>query len=126
MSIYDQRVRQSLARQREEREAREAQEAEALEAGRRENAEARRVYLAGLAAAKAADARREEAATDAALAAAKERARRDWLLANPGKDGADFERDAWPLVRANLVEDAGEAQLRAARAALLRSGNYSF
>ncbi len=98
-------TQQALARQRREREAWEEQQREEQEERVRENAAARKRYLDGLAEQKAVAAQRRSAETEAALAPAKERARRDWLIAHPGRDAAVFEKVAWPLVRENLLAD---------------------
>lgn len=106
MSSYGNFVtQQALARQRREREAWEEQQQEEQEERVRENAVARKRYLDGLAAQKAEAVRRQAAETEAALAPAKERARRDWLIAHPAQDAAAFEQVAWPLVRENLIAD---------------------
>ena len=119
-------TQQALARQRREREEWEEQQREEQEERVRANTAARETYLAGLAKQKAEADRRQEAATDAALAPAKERARRDWLLSHPGKDAADFEKVAWPLIRANLIEDQRAAVIEATKAQLRSSGRYEF
>ncbi len=102
---YSFATKQAIARQRAEREQWEAQQKAEREAQVRENAAARQRYLDGLAKQKAEAARQQEAATDAALAPARERALRDWLLAHPGRDADAFEGQVWPLVRANLLEE---------------------
>ena len=114
-----------MARQRQEREEREEREREEAEERKRLNAEARQRYIDGLAAKKAEERRRHEAETDARLAPAKARARRDWLIAHPGKEAADFDREAWPLVRENLIEDEAAARVEATKAALRASGQYN-
>ena len=127
MSSYGNYVtQQALARQRREREAWEEQQAEEQAERVRANTEARASYLAGLAKQKAEAARRQEAETDAALAPAKERARRDWLVSHPGQDAAAFEKVAWPLVRQNLLEDQRAAVIEATKAQLRNSGMYDF
>ncbi len=127
MSSYGNYVtQQALARQRREREAWEEQQAEEQAERVRANTEARASYLAGLAAQKAEVARRQEAETDAALAPAKERARRDWLIAHPGRDAAAFEKVAWPLVRENLLADEQARVLEATKARLRNDPMYSF
>jgi hypothetical protein len=102
---YSYATRQAIARQRAEREAWAEQQREEQEARVRENAATRQRYLAGLEARRAEVAGRREDEIDAALAPAKERALREFLIAHPGRDAAEFEAVAWPLVRANLLED---------------------
>jgi len=118
-------TQRALARQRAEREAWEEQQAEEQAERVRANAEARARYLTGLAKQKAEVARRQESETDAALAPAKERARRDWLIANPDRDAAAFEQAAWPLVRENLLADERARALEATRARLAIDPRYS-
>ena len=119
-------TQQALARQRAEREAWEEQQKEEQEERVRANTKARETYLSGLAKQKAEVVQRHEAATAAALAPAKERARRDFLIANPGRDAADFEKVAWPLVRQNLLEDEKAQALEATKTQLRSSGRYEF
>jgi len=119
-------TQQALARQRREREAWEEQQREEQEERVRENAAARKRYLDGLAEQQAEAARRRDAETEAALAPAKERARRDWLIAHPGQDAAAFETVAWPLVRENLLADEQARVLEATKARLRNDPMYSF
>ena len=92
----------------------------------RENAAARTRYLDGLAAQKAEADRRRDAETEVALAPAKERARRDWLIAHPAQDAVAFENLAWPLVRENLLADEQARVLEATKARLRNDPMYSF
>jgi len=127
MSSYGNYVtQQALARQRREREAWEEQQREEREEQVRANTEARERYLAGLAAQQAEVARRQAAETEVALAPAKERARRDFLIAHPGQDAATFENVAWPLVRENLLADEEARVLEATKARLRNDPMYSF
>lgn len=127
MSSYGNFVtQQALARQRREREAWEEQQQEEQAERVRANTEARERYLAGLAAKKAEERRRHDAETEAALAPARERARRDWLLAHPGQDAAAFDKVAWPLVRENLLADEQARALEATKARLRNDPMYSF
>ncbi len=126
MSSYGNYVtQQALARQRREREAWEEQQAEEQAERVRANTEARERYLAGLAAKKAEERRRHDAETEAALAPARERARRDWLIAHPGQDAAAFEDAAWPHERQNLIEDDRQQAVATTAAQMRASGRYS-
>ena len=118
-------TQQAIARQRREREAWEEEQREEREEQVRANTAARERYLAGLAAQKAEVARRQAAETEAALAPAKERARRDWLIAHPGQDAAAFENVAWPLVRENLLADEQARALEATKAQIRLDPRYS-
>jgi len=93
----------------------------------RANAEARARYLAGLEAKKLEEKQRAEAAIEAELAPQKERAKRQWLYDHPDKEAKDFERNAWPLLKANLLEEQDEQRLQAEIEAQRRrnSGRYS-
>jgi len=122
---YSYATRQAIARQRAEREAWEEQQREEQAERVRDNAATRQRYLAGLEARRAEVAGRREDAIDAALAPAKERARRDWLIANPDKDAAAFEDAAWPLVRQNLIEDDRQQAVATTAARMRASGRYS-
>jgi hypothetical protein len=119
-------TQQAIARQRREREAWEEQQREEREEQVRENAAARKRYLDGLAAQKAEADQRRAAETEAALAPAKERARRDFLIAHPGQDAAAFEKLAWALVRENLLADEQARVLEATKARLRNDPMYSF
>lgn len=118
-------TQQALARQRREREAWEEQQREEQEERVRENAAARKRYLDGLAEQQAVAEQRRSAETEAALAPAKERARRDWLIAHPGQDAAAFENVAWPLVRENLLADEQARAQEALRAQIRADPRYS-
>ncbi len=118
-------TQQAIARQRREREAWEEEQREEREEQVRANTAARERYLAGLAAQKAEVARRQAAETEAALAPAKERARRDWLIAHPGQDAAAFENLAWPLVRENLLADEQARAQETLRAQIRADPRYS-
>ncbi len=126
MSIDDRRIRESLDRQRREREVREEAEREALEEAGRLNEEARRRRLAGEAELARKAAARREAETEAGLAPEKERERRAWLAAHPGQTPEDFERQAWPHLRRNLLDTQAEAQQAALRQRLGATGRYGF
>ena len=126
MSIYDRRIQESLQRQRREREVREEAEREALEAVARLNEEARRRRLAAEAElAPKAEARRD-AETEAELVPQKEQARQAKRAAHPGKGPEDFERQAWPHLRANLLAERRAAEEAALRERLAASGRYAF
>jgi len=109
---------------KEQREAREAQaEVEAGEAARL-NREARARYEASLEAERAAKNAEADARLEEALAPERDRLKRGWLAAHPGKTARDFTECAWPLLRANLVE-----QLEAAEGARMRASlraRYNF
>jgi hypothetical protein len=99
---------------------REAQEEER----RRANEAARQRILDGVAAERAADAKKQEAAIEAALAPAKEREKRAWLAAHPDKTEHTFETKAWPLLRANLLDEDRRRGQEAAVERLRATGQY--
>ena len=102
------------------KEAQERDEADM----KRKNDEARAAYKAQLQAEKDRRAAAQESEIDRQLAPVKEREKRRWLAEHPGHSAEDFERRAWPKLRANLVEDRqrkiDEQQTQALRA----SGDY--
>jgi len=94
----------------------QARQAAAQEAARKEqearvaeNARLRAVYQQELAAQRQAEADRMTARFDADVAPVKERARRQWLYDHPDRTETDFETQAWPLLRANLEDEAKTA-----------------
>jgi hypothetical protein len=111
-----------LERHQEElkREAAEQAERDRL------NAETRKRYLDGLQAKHDAERQRREAEQEAALAPTKERARRQWLYDHPEMTAADFEARAWPLLKANLLEDEREAAIQREMEAMRRRGSVSY
>ncbi len=110
----------------EEREAEEAERRRQLEEQQRENARIRERYLKGLDDERAAKRAEHDAEIEASLAADKARAMRSWLAANPGRTEADFERLAWPHLKANLLEERQRQVFEATKAAMRASGKYSF
>ena len=110
---------------RRQREADERERERQLEEQRRENQRARDEYLAGLEAKRAEERKRAEQALDRELEPHKQRMKRDWLVAHPDKTETDFERQAWPLLRQNAIEDQREQQIQATMAEMRRSGRYS-
>ncbi len=110
---------------RQQREAMERQ-AEAEQRERDEsNAQARARYLDGLKATEDAARREREERVEAALAPQRERAAREWLVAHPAHNASDFMRQAWPLIKANILDDEAAANLEAATRQLRASGKYS-
>lgn len=88
------------------------QEAERLaedEARKERNAATRANYLAGLAAKRAEQAHQQQAAIDAELEPQRVRLERQWLADHPEKSATDFQRHAWPHLKANLTEQSKQA-----------------
>ena len=96
---------------------REAQEQAARDA---DNAETRRKYRAGLEAEKAEEAKLADLALDIELEPRKEVLLRQWLADHPGKTSTDFDRSAWPHLRANLIVERRQTQFEADKAAAAR------
>jgi septum formation inhibitor MinC len=69
-----------------------------------DNAEAGRKYRATLEAAKAEKQREYDAEIDRELEPQKQRLMREWLANNPNFTATDFEKKAWHLLKANLIE----------------------
>ena len=64
-----------------------------------------------------------EAQVDAALEPERVRLERQWLADHPGQTAAAFAKTAWPLLRANLVEQQRAARREALyEAAIARGG----
>jgi predicted DCC family thiol-disulfide oxidoreductase YuxK len=74
---------------------------------------------------RATEEQRRTADRDAALAPVKATEQRRWLAEHPGHTAADFERDAWPHLRANLDEQGRADTVEAEKARLRASGTYS-
>jgi ribosomal protein L20 len=100
---------------KEFRAAREAEQraADAEQKERkRQNALARKRYLDRLEAERQMQRDEHEAKVEQELAPMKTRLQRQWLVDHPDKDASDFEAQAWPLLRANLLEDRREHLLQ--------------
>ncbi len=110
----------------EERQERERAEEQRREESRRENEAARKKYLAELDARR--EVRRQEAdkALELQLEQKKQYLMRDWLAQHPGKTDADFNKQAWPLLRQNILEDDKRATADATKQRLRQSGNYGW
>lgn len=109
-----------------EREQRKRAEAAELARMRQENAAARERYLAGLQAQRDEQAAHDLAAQEQALAPQRLQIERQWLASHPDKSAADFRAHAWPLLRANLLEQAKAERSERVAAELRASGRYSF
>ncbi len=125
-SVYEAITRRALAEQRLAREERERRAAAEEAERKRLNHEARARHLARLDAEKAERRRQEEERVDQLLAPRRQVEQARWLVANPGKAPADFERLAWPHVRTVLVAELEAERTRQTTAALVASGRYSF
>jgi hypothetical protein len=99
-------------------------EAEAEEAAA-QNAAIRQRIEQEVEAARQAKLAEAEAEFDQQVEAEKIQLRRQWLADHPDQRAEDFEKRAWPHLRANLKERACEAALEANKQALLRTGNYA-
>ncbi len=90
-----------------------------------ENAAVRRKHLDGLEIARNAQKAEAESEIELDLAPQKKRLQNQWLADHPGKTEADFNREAWHLLRENLVEQRQAESLQAELQAQLSSGRYS-
>ena len=88
------------------------------------NTEARQRRLAKEAQQRAERQRQEEEQLDQQLAPRRKVEEARWLIANPGRTAADFERLAWPHVRTLLVAELEDERSRQTAATLARSGQY--
>ncbi|CAN5176405.1 hypothetical protein BH20ACI1_BH20ACI1_20130 [soil metagenome] len=90
-----------------------------------ENAETRRKYLAKLAAEKAEKQAERQRQIDIELAPEKKRLQNQWLVDHPGKTESDFNKEAWLLLRENLIEARNNQTLEAEKQRQLSTGRYS-
>lgn len=118
-------TQRALNEQRREREAQEEAARQEQAERDRENARVRAAYRAGLEAKKAAKQAERDAELEAELTPERARLERQWRADHPDQDGRDFQRKAWPALRANLIEARETAQREALRRELLASGRYS-
>jgi hypothetical protein len=54
-----------------------------------------------------------DASTELELAADKRRLQNQWLADNPGKSESDFNKEAWHLLKSNLIAERADAQMEA-------------
>jgi len=99
----------------EEQAARERQQSQAYNASLKQQREERL---------EKERAEQRERAIEARLADVKMRLMHEWLADHPDQVAADFEKKAWPHLRANLVDELRQADIAATKAKLLASGNY--
>ncbi len=78
-----------------------------------ENGELRQKYLAKLDDEKKARQAETDAQTDLELAPEKRRLQNQWLADHPGKNESDFDKQAWHLLRENLIEQRNADSLNA-------------
>lgn len=78
-----------------------------------DNAATRREYLAGVEAKRADEQARYEREIEASLEPEKTRLKNEWLANNPTLTAADFERETWHLLKANLIAERDAAQMEA-------------
>jgi hypothetical protein len=108
----------------EERQERERAEAARREPQKRENEAVRKKRLAGLEARKEAKRQSDNEAIDRQLEPKRQYHCREWLAQHPGKSEADFNKQAWPLLRQNILEDDKRASAEAMKQALRQRGGY--
>ena len=111
-STAKQKVRARIA---EHSVAKDAAELAAKQRRDAENSAARQKYLNGLESERKERQKAADQALDAEFEPKKRSLMRDWMISNPGKVEADFERLAWPLLRQNLVEQHRDAMRQASR-----------
>ncbi|HEY8743615.1 MAG TPA: hypothetical protein VIU62_10965 [Chloroflexota bacterium] len=127
MTIPYGRMISSSERLRREQLRTEAEaEAARLEAERQQSqADARERTLARAAAKRLAEATRAEVARENLLSPEKIRRQREWLANHPDKSVQDFERYAWPQLRANLEAQTEATTIADRKAELVASGRYT-
>lgn len=109
---------------RRQRQTEEAEREKDQQERIRQNAIAGKQIEAGLEAKREAERQDREARIDAELEPEKQRLQRQWLADHPDKTARDFNTHAWPLLRANILEQHKAATFEATRQQLLRSGQY--
>lgn len=101
-------------------------EVERLEAERKQAQTAARERTVSRAAAKRlVEATRAEVARENLLSPEKDRRRREWLANDPERTTEDFERYAWPQLRANLEAQTEATTIADRKAELVASGRYT-
>ncbi len=88
-----------------------------------DNAAARRKYLEGLEIARNARQAEADAQIELELQPEKRRLQNEWLANNPNQTAADFEKKAWHLLKANLIEQRSADIAEATKQQL--AGRYS-
>jgi len=100
-------------------------EVERLDAERKQAQTAARERTVSRAAAKRlVEATRAEVARENLLSPEKDRRRREWLANHPERTEQDFERYAWPQLRANLEAQTEATTFEDRKAELLASRVY--
>jgi hypothetical protein len=89
-----------------------------------DNAAARARYLNKLDDERAAKQSERDTEIDNELEPEKRRLRNQWLADHPSKTEADFNREAWHLLKENLIEQHNAASLEATKQQMLQSGRY--
>ena len=86
--------------------------------------EGRRKYLAELEAERAKKQAKSDASIELELAADKKRLQNQWLVDHPGKTESDFNKEAWHLLKANLIAERADAQMELEMLAQRASMDY--
>jgi membrane protein involved in colicin uptake len=112
--------------QRLQAERQEKAEREALEAKQTAERHARgKAYFQEQSAKAKADAlAKTEAALNASLAVDKVAAKHTWLADHPGHSAEDFERKAWPHLKANILDARESAAAEVVTQELRAGGDY--
>ncbi len=90
-----------------------------------DNLTAKSRHLASLEAKRANERAAAAADIDRQLEPQKQTLMRDWLANHPGKTAADFEKNAWTLLRQNLVEQRENEIMQATIESQKATGRYS-
>ena len=105
VSYYDSVAhRRAVAEREADRVAQQQQAEEEREEGRREAEDATARHQAKLTAEKLGRQQLAEARLEDELSADRLRLERAWLVANPDMTPVDFDRRAWPHLRAGILE----------------------
>ncbi len=90
-----------------------------------DNEHAKQEHLASLDRQRKFQAQTADAEKETRLTGEKLRLKNQWLADHPGMTAADFETQAWGLLKANLFADAEKADYQAALQEAAASGRYS-
>jgi regulator of protease activity HflC (stomatin/prohibitin superfamily) len=112
---------QRLQAERQEKAARQTQEARDTEA---RHARGKAYFQEQSAKAKADALAKTEAALNASLAADKVAAKHTWLADHPGHSAEEFERIAWPHLKANILTAREAAAAEVVTQELRAGGDY--
>lgn len=105
MTAYEARAQKQIQQRISDHEADQLEERRQQTIRDMQNAATRKQYLAGLESQKAEKRKLQDIEIDRILEPQKVILRNEWLANHPGKASTDFDKAAWPHLRANLVAE---------------------